>query len=94
MSAPPTGMGERLTALTGNRPWWPLVEPSPRWIRVRLGDELVADSRSALLYVQYGPGPLPPTFLPTYFVPPDDVVPGTLVDFSARAGRTSWTVRV
>ena len=52
MSAPPSGMGERLAALVGTRPWWPLVEPSPRWVRVRLGDELVADSRSALLYVQ------------------------------------------
>src|SRR3954451_16253415 len=93
MSAPPTGMGERLAALTGNRPWWPLVEPSPRRIRVRLGDELVADSRSALLYVQYGPGDLPPTFLPTYFVPPDDIVPGSLVDFHAQGGRTTWTVQ-
>ena len=93
MSAPPSDMGERLAALAGLRPWWPLVEPSPRWIRVRLGDELVADSRSALLYVQYGPADLPPTFLPTYFVPPDDVVPGSLVDFSARAGRTTWTVQ-
>jgi len=93
MSAPPSDMGERLAALVGIRPWWPLVEPSPRWIRVRLGDELVADSRSALLYVQYGPADLPPTFLPTYFVPPDDVVPGSLVDFSARAGRTTWTVQ-
>src|SRR4051794_9403131 len=80
MSAPPSDMGERLAALAGPRPWWPLVEPSPRWIRVRLGEEIVADSRRALLFVQYGPGELPRTFLPTYFLPVEDVRPGVLVD--------------
>jgi uncharacterized protein (DUF427 family) len=44
-------MAERLAALAGQRPWWPLVEPTPRRIRVRIGDELVADSRRALLHV-------------------------------------------
>jgi uncharacterized protein (DUF427 family) len=86
-------MGERLAALAGLRPWWPLVEPTPRWIRVRLGDELVADSRRALLYVQYGPAELPRSFLPTYFFPVDDVVPGTLVDGHGQAGTTTWTVQ-
>src|SRR5437868_12324960 len=43
-NVPPSGdVGERLAALAGQRPWWPLVEPTPRWIRVRIGDELVAD---------------------------------------------------
>ena len=93
MSAPPSDMGERLASLAGPRPWWPSVEPSSRWVRVRLGDELVADSRRAMLFVQYGPDVLPPTFLPTYFFPADDVVPGTLVDFSAQAGTTTWTVQ-
>src|SRR3954468_19678688 len=94
MSAPADrDIGTALADLTGNRPWWPLVEPSPRWIRVRLGDELVADSRRALLLVQYGPAELPRTFLPTYFFPPDAVVPGTLVDFSAQAGTTTWAVQ-
>ena len=64
-STPGRDMGEVLAELAGMRPWWPLVEPSPRWIRVRLGDELVADSRHALLHVTYGPGPLPRSFLPT-----------------------------
>ena len=41
----------------------PFVEPTPRRIRVRLGDELVADSICAPLLVQYGPGGLP-TLLP------------------------------
>ena len=74
-NVPPTGnVGERLAALAGQRPWWPLAEPTPRWIRVRLGGELVADSRRALLHVQYGRGELPRSFLPTYYVPMCDVL--------------------
>lgn len=46
----------------------PHVEPSPRWVRVRLGDVLVADSRRALLLSWYGPG-----MLPTYCLPEEDV---------------------
>ena len=94
MSAPPKrDMGTVLAELAGMRPWWPLVEPTPRWIRVRLGDELVADTRSALLLVQYGPGLLPRTFLPTYFLPTDDVRPGVLTDRAEDdAGLTTWTV--
>jgi uncharacterized protein (DUF427 family) len=86
-------MGERLAELAGQRPWWPLVEPSPRWIRVRIGPELVADSRRALLLVQYGPGVVPRSFLPTYFVPEDDVVPGTLVDPVEDGDLTVWDVQ-
>jgi len=86
-------MAERLAALAGQRPWWPLAEPTPRWIRVRIGDHLVADSRRALLHVQYGPGALPRSFLPTYYIPMDDVTPAALVDpVEAEAGLTSWTV--
>ena len=86
-------IGERLAKLSGMRPWWPLVEPSPRWIRVRLGNHLVADSRNALLYVTYGPGPVPRTFLPTYFLPSDDVQPGVLTErHEDDAGLTTWTV--
>jgi uncharacterized protein (DUF427 family) len=86
-------IGERLARLSGMRPWWPLVEPTSRWIRIRLGDQLVADSRDALLYVQYGPGPVPRTFLPTYFVPSDDVQPGVMTDRAEDdAGLTTWTV--
>jgi uncharacterized protein (DUF427 family) len=85
--------GEGLAELARMRPWWPLAEPSPRWIRVRLGDELVADTRNALLYVQYGPGPVPRTYLPTYFVPSDDIRPGVLTDRAEDdAGLTTWTV--
>jgi uncharacterized protein (DUF427 family) len=35
------------------------VSPTPRWIRVRRGDEWIADSHDALLCVTYGPGRLP-----------------------------------
>lgn len=37
----------------------PVVVPTPRWIRVKLGDTIVADSKRALLLRQYGPGRLP-----------------------------------
>jgi uncharacterized protein (DUF427 family) len=94
VSAPPSDLAERLSALTGHRPWWPLVEPTSRWIRVRLGEEVVAESRRALLLVQYGPGGLPRSVLPTYFVPPDDVAPGALVDpVEEDGGVTVWAVR-
>ncbi|HEY2297958.1 MAG TPA: DUF427 domain-containing protein [Jatrophihabitans sp.] len=94
MTTAPDGMGERLAKLAGGRPWWPLVEPTPRWIRVRLGAELIADSCNALLQVQYGPGPLPRSFLPTYYLPMDDVVPGALVDpVEDDAGLTVWAVQ-
>src|SRR5215831_4523243 len=94
VSVPPSSdVGERLAALAGQRPWWPLVEPTPRWIRVRIGDELVADSRRALLHVQYGRGALPRSFLPTYYVPVDDVRPAALADpVEAETGLTVWAV--
>jgi len=53
----------------------PYVEPSPRRVRVRLGGIVVADSTRAQLLIQYGPHTLP-----TYFVPREDVRPGTLID--------------
>jgi uncharacterized protein (DUF427 family) len=46
----------------------PQVEPTPRWIRVRAGDTLLADSRRALLLVRYGRNKLP-----TYALPAGDV---------------------
>lgn len=80
--------------LTGLRPWWPMVEPSPRWIRVRVAGELVADSRRAVLHVQYGPGDLPRSFLPTYYFPADDVATGALVEpIEPEPGLTVWTVK-
>ncbi|MGH3936047.1 MAG: DUF427 domain-containing protein [Pseudonocardiaceae bacterium] len=67
----------------------PFVEPTPRRIRVRLGDELVADSTRALLLVRYGP-----EGLPTYYLPQDDVCPGALVDeTNGPHGQRVWAVR-
>lgn len=65
------------------------VEPTPRRIRVRLGDELVADSARAQLLVRYGPGGLP-----TYYLPLDDVEPDALVDEETKPdGQRTWSVR-
>ncbi len=67
----------------------PFVEPTPRRIRVRLGDHVVADSAGAQLLVQYGPGGLP-----TYYLPRSDVRPGVLVDEQVGpGGRRTWAVR-
>jgi len=44
------------------------VEPTPRWIRVRVGSEWIADSRKALLLSWHGPGTLP-----TYCLPAESV---------------------
>src|SRR6476659_7284072 len=51
-------------------PWElkPAVEPTPRWIRVEFGGVTIADSKRALLLIQYGPGRLP-----TYYFPQGDV---------------------
>jgi uncharacterized protein (DUF427 family) len=67
-------------------PWeapLPYVEPSPRRVRVRLGDTVVADSDRAQLLVQYGRAGLP-----TYYLPREDVRPGVLVDETA----DGWSV--
>ena len=49
----------------------PYVEPTERWIRVRHGEDWIADSRRALLLIQY-PGPAG-FALPTYALPAEDV---------------------
>jgi uncharacterized protein (DUF427 family) len=68
----------------------PFVEPTSRRIRVRLGDQRVADSNRAQLFVRYGPGGLP-----TYYLPADDVLPGILVDEATGShGQQTWTVQV
>lgn len=50
----------------------PVVELSPRRVRVRFGEVFVADSTHALLLRQYGPNRLP-----TYYFPPNDVLDST-----------------
>jgi uncharacterized protein (DUF427 family) len=66
----------------------PSVEPSERRIRVRLGDQVVADSQRAQLLIQYGPGGLP-----TYYLPAEDVRAGVLVDeVRGEGGQCRWSV--
>jgi uncharacterized protein (DUF427 family) len=68
----------------------PFVEPTPRRIRVRLANQVIADSHRAQLLVQYGPDGLP-----TYYLPREDVVTSALVEESTDAkGRRRWTVQV
>ncbi len=56
---------------------------------MRLGDQVVADSDRAQLLIRYGPAGLP-----TYYLPLEDVVPGSLVEETAEPdGRRIWTVR-
>lgn len=65
------------------------VEETPRWVRVKLGGVTVADSRRAMLLIQYGRPPK----LPTYFFPPENVLEGALVDSAEQPdGSTRWTV--
>lgn len=65
------------------------VEPTARWVRVKLGGSTVADSRRAMLLIQYGQ---PPT-LPTYFFPRADVAEDALVDPSEQLdGSVQWAV--
>jgi len=66
----------------------PFVEPTERRIRVRLGDELVADSTHAQLLVRYGHGGLP-----TYYLSREGVRPDALVDETIGSkGQQVWTV--
>jgi uncharacterized protein (DUF427 family) len=67
----------------------PFVEPTLRRIRVRLANQVVADSYRAQLLVQYGPGGLP-----TYYLPRDDIADDVLVDeITDSKGRRRWTVQ-
>ena len=43
----------------------PLVEPSRRWVRVKFGGEIIADSKQVLFLQQYGPDRLPTYYFPT-----------------------------
>ena len=68
----------------------PVVELSPRRVRVRFGEAFVADSTHALLLRQYGPNRLP-----TYYFPPSDVRMEMLAHATPdpESGDTYWTVR-
>jgi uncharacterized protein (DUF427 family) len=63
------------------------VEPSPRWVRVKLGDEFIADSKRVMLLRGAG-------HLPAYCFPREDVRMERLEPAEAsESGRTRWTVR-
>ncbi len=49
-----------------NENWWILIEPTPRWLRVKVGDEWIADSKRALVINEAGR-------LPVYYFPMEDV---------------------
>lgn len=66
------------------------VEATERWVRVKFGGEIVADSKRALLLIQY-----PPDGLPTYYFPPGDVhltIPAA--QEPDERGRSWWTLTV
>lgn len=82
---------ESIEASTGIKAWWPAAERSPRWVRVRLGDITIAESRSPQLALQYGP----PPFLPMYYFTRDEILKSVLVDPEERPdGSTVWAVHV
>jgi uncharacterized protein (DUF427 family) len=73
----------------------PSVLPSPRWVRVRFGGEVVADSRRVLLLRQYGPEGLPTYYFPRADVRMDLLERATAADDGASTrGRELHTVRV
>lgn len=70
----------------------PRIEPSQRRIRIRVGDEVIADSTEAMLLAWYGPGRLPTYCLPASDVRVDLLTPSTppsdgfLIDHEVRVG--------
>ena len=83
----------------------PLVEPTPRWVRVKFGGDIIADSRRVLLLRQYGPGRLPTYFFPLQDVQQEALTPGSppepdgeVVFWSVQAGgeeaqNAAWAYR-
>ena len=71
----------------------PLIEPTARWIRVKFGDKIIADSKNALLLIEYaGPGKLP-----TYYFPRQDVKMEFIVDTDYKREDSTiqyWDVKV
>ncbi len=64
------------------------VEPSERWVRVKFGGEIVADSKRPTLLLQYGPGALP-----TYFFSREHVRMDLLQASGEHDGKHFWTVK-
>lgn len=67
----------------------PSVEPSKKWVRVRLGDTTIAESRSPVLLLEYAG----PPHLPTYYFSPNEVDSRYLANRDEMTdGSTRWDV--
>ncbi len=67
------------------------IVPSQRWVRVKFGGEWVADTRQALLLLQYKKGQLPAYFFPRRDVR-QDVLRATAKE-NGQEGAVYWTVK-
>ncbi|MGW8180811.1 MAG: DUF427 domain-containing protein [bacterium] len=64
------------------------IEPSFRWVRVKLGNETLAESKTPLLLIQFGRD-----VAPTYFFKQDEIDAAKLEASVKRDGKRYWTVR-
>ena len=65
------------------------VEPSERWVRVKVGEDTIADSISPLLLIQFGPG-----ILPTYFFTQDEIEMNHLGSLIEQGDKRFWSIEV
>lgn len=65
------------------------VEPSERWVRVKLNGETIADSKNPILLIQFGRD-----VMPTYFFTHDEVKMEHLSAPIERGGKRLWTVQI
>lgn len=61
-----TNVCEECVPAVPEKKWWIQIVPSPRWVRVKVGDEWIADSKKVLLVNEAGR-------LPVYYFPKEDV---------------------
>lgn len=69
-----------------------IIEPTLRWIRVKFGGKYIADSKRALLLLEYGPGRLP-----AYYFPKEDVLMDVLFPTDYKQDedqRRFWNLKV
>src|SRR5262245_15921603 len=69
-----------------------VLEPSPRWVRVRFAGQFVADSRRVLLLRE--PGRVPVYYFPREDVRAECLVPAEPDAPCAAPGAVCWTVQV
>ena len=65
------------------------IEPSGRWVRVKHGDTVIAESRTPLLLIQFGPN-----VMPTYFFTLDEINMDYLASSQETDGKRYWSVTV